>query len=91
MREVDLTPSYQDALRLDRLREQAKHSGLKLSRSRRHRPYVRNRSGLILLGSHGEVIAGDADSLDLASVEKRLSVMAIQRPSAAANDGTDER
>ena len=80
MREIDLTPSYKDALRLKHLREQAKRLGLKLSKSRWHQPYVRNRGGLVLLDSRDKVVAGAGYSLDLASVERILSVMADQMP-----------
>ena len=82
MREIDPTPNYQDTLRLAQLRKQAKRLGLKLSRSRWHQPYVRNRGGLILLGSRDEVFAGDGYSLDLASVERLLFVLADQPSSS---------
>ena len=82
MHEIDLTPTYQDTLRLAQLRKQAKRLGLKLSKSRWHQPYVRNRGGLILLDSRDKVVAGDGYSLDLASVEWILSVMAEQMPSS---------
>ena len=80
MYEIDLTPTYQDILRLAQLRKQAKHIGLKLSKSRWRQPYVRNRGGLILLDSRDKIVAGDGYSLDLASVERILSVMADQMP-----------
>ncbi|MCJ2051771.1 hypothetical protein [Methylobacterium sp. J-070] len=80
MHEFDLTPTYQDTLRLNQLRKKAKSFGLKLSRSRWHQPYVRNRGGLILLDSQDEIFAGEGYSLDLASVERILSVMADQMP-----------
>lgn len=80
MYEIDLTPTYQDTLRLAQLRKQAKHLALKLSKSRWHQPYVRNRGGLILLDSQDKVVAGDGYSLNLASVERILSVMADQMP-----------
>lgn len=78
--EIDLTPSYQDALRLAQLRKQAKRFGLKLSKLRWHQPYVRNRGGLLLLDSQNEVVAGAGYSLDLASVARILFVMADQMP-----------
>ncbi|MCJ2092156.1 hypothetical protein MKK67_06535, partial [Methylobacterium sp. J-072] len=80
MYEIDLTPTYQDTLRLAQLRKQAKRLGLKLSKSRWHQPYVRNRGGLILLDSQAEVVAGDGYSLNLAAAERILSVMADQMP-----------
>jgi hypothetical protein len=80
VREIDLTPSYRDALRLAQLRNQAKRFGLKLSKSRWHQPYVRNRGGLVILNSRDKVIAGAGYSLDLESVERILSVMAGQMP-----------
>ena len=80
MQQIDLTLTYQDTLRLAQLRKQAKRLGLRLSRSRWHQPYVRNRGGLILLDGQDEVIAGNGYSLDLSSVERVLSVMADQVP-----------
>lgn len=80
MYEIDLTPTYQDTLRLAQLRKQAKRLGLTLSKSRWHQPYVRNRGGLILLDSQDRVVAGDGYSLNLASVERILSVMADRMP-----------
>ncbi|MCJ2024472.1 hypothetical protein [Methylobacterium sp. J-067] len=80
VREIDLTPSYQDALRLAKLRIQAKSLGLRLSKSRWHQPYLRNRGGLVILDSQDTIVAGAGYSLDLASVEKILSVMADQMP-----------
>ncbi|SFM84232.1 hypothetical protein [Methylobacterium pseudosasicola] len=77
---IDLTPTYQDTLRLAQLRKQAKRLGLTLSKSRWHQPYVRNRGGLILLDSRAEVVAGDGYSLNLAAAERILSVMADQMP-----------
>lgn len=77
---IDLTPSYQDALRLAQLRKQAKRFGLKLSKLRWHRPYVRNRGGLLLLDSKNDVVAGAGYSLDLASVARNLFMMADQMP-----------
>ncbi|XYD12404.1 hypothetical protein R1A27_31065 (plasmid) [Methylobacterium sp. NMS12] len=80
MKQIDLTPTYKDNLRLAQLRKQAKRLDLKLSRSRWHQPYLRNRGGLILLNSRDEVVAGNGYSLDLASVERILSIMADQIP-----------
>ncbi|MCJ2066334.1 hypothetical protein MKK63_27105 [Methylobacterium sp. J-088] len=84
MHEIDLTPTYQDTLRLAQLRKQAKSLGLKLSKSRWRQSYIRNRGGLILLDSRDEVVAGDGYSLNLAAAERILSVMADQMPSSMA-------
>lgn len=80
VREIDLTPSYQDALRLAKLRIQAKSLGLRISKSRWHQSYVRNLGGLVILDNRDTIVAGAGYSLDLASVEKILSVMADQIP-----------
>jgi hypothetical protein len=80
VREIDLTPSYRDALRLAQLRNQAKRLGLKLSKMRWHQIYVRSCGGLVLLDSQDKVVAGAGYSLDLASVEKILSMLADLMP-----------
>ena len=73
MREINPTPTYQEAMRLIRLRRRAKRQGLKLTRSRWHQPYIRNRGGFALLNSQNEIIAGDGYSLDLDAAENLLS------------------
>lgn len=75
MREINPTPTYQEAMRLIRLRRRAKRQGLKLTRSRWHQPYIRNRGGFALLNSQNEIIAGDDYSLDLDAAENLLSTM----------------
>lgn len=69
MREIELTASYQDALRLSRLRGQAKRHGFRLSRSRWHQPYVQNRGGLMLMDSQSNILAGRNYSLSLEVAE----------------------
>jgi hypothetical protein len=79
MPKIHLTPSYHDAMRLNRLRKRAKRHGLKLSRSRWHQPYVHNLGGLALLDDNNNVVAGDGYSLSLNNAEKVLSMLSGQQ------------